>query len=670
VKYKLPYLFLLFFGGIYFSAEAQDICKNLPANAVKGDFEVIGGLESGCAPLKIELKDNSGGTSIKYEFQYEGKPEASLNITGNTNTTTTYNLPKTYTILQYGKKGGKNMYACKNIVVKTNSVPKFTYTACGNNFLNIEIPKDSVNTFPLYTIDWGDGSPIEQIDSSKLKISISKTYGNNSKQNIKVNGEFTTPSGCPSPAFTTIDMNRGQTFPRIEKITLNEVGDSAKIELKGNSEAEYSFSKREIDVVTPLTFEVNKVKAGAFSVAIADPSKAMCFFVGRFYLSCQEFSNEVCTKPFKLETINDTSKVSWQPLNTGLIENTNVYTHINYINPTLKIQEGNNIQTIQNPIFPYVYPIKSCRNKTCYTLSYEKETTYAGYTDPIYLEKNLISQTKCYKKNTIVPPKLNDSYLSVKNEKEIAFVVKKNTAWPYSFSKFFILNSTNVKIDSFTTDSKVVNPNLDLEAQSHCFKVSFEDTCGNESAPSEPICTINLQNTKGTNISWTNSIPYSLNNLSAYEVISFDETTGAEINLCVIGKTVFAFGPDYTDFENEARFIIKATNTTGEISYSNLIRIPIEASFYVPSVFSPNGDGLNDELEVFGRFGKVTDYSFRIFSRWGDEIFNSKDRNTKFNGKKVNNSEIITNGTFTYVLNITLNNKEKIEKKGKIEILR
>ncbi len=45
---------------------------------------------------------------------------------------------------------------------------------------------------------------------------------------------------------------------------------------------------------------------------------------------------------------------------------------------------------------------------------------------------------------------------------------------------------------------------------------------------------------------------------------------------------------------------------------------------FVPSGFTPNGDGVNDELFVFGRIGtKVITY--RIYDRWGERVFESSD---------------------------------------------
>lgn len=54
-------------------------------------------------------------------------------------------------------------------------------------------------------------------------------------------------------------------------------------------------------------------------------------------------------------------------------------------------------------------------------------------------------------------------------------------------------------------------------------------------------------------------------------------------------------------------------------------------SIYIPNVFSPNGDGVNDELQVFSN-DTFTSFIWRIWDRWGNLVFSTTDPATSWNG--------------------------------------
>jgi gliding motility-associated-like protein len=54
-------------------------------------------------------------------------------------------------------------------------------------------------------------------------------------------------------------------------------------------------------------------------------------------------------------------------------------------------------------------------------------------------------------------------------------------------------------------------------------------------------------------------------------------------------------------------------------------------SLVVPNVFTPNGDGINDEL-LFNYYGNAF-YQIAVYDRWGKQIFNTTDKNAMWNGK-------------------------------------
>ncbi|WP_118976871.1 gliding motility-associated C-terminal domain-containing protein [Taibaiella koreensis] len=96
------------------------------------------------------------------------------------------------------------------------------------------------------------------------------------------------------------------------------------------------------------------------------------------------------------------------------------------------------------------------------------------------------------------------------------------------------------------------------------------------------------------------------------------------------------------------------------------------ADAFMPNAFSPNGDGLNDRF-IPGFFNQ-RGYSitmFRIFNRWGQEVYNGSGKNTQgWDGTYHNQGKPADGGTYYYVLKVTfLNGKEKIMK-GDVQLIR
>ncbi|HFC00006.1 MAG TPA: T9SS type B sorting domain-containing protein, partial [Phaeodactylibacter sp.] len=79
---------------------------------------------------------------------------------------------------------------------------------------------------------------------------------------------------------------------------------------------------------------------------------------------------------------------------------------------------------------------------------------------------------------------------------------------------------------------------------------------------------------------------------------------------------------------------------------------------FIPNVFSPNGDGVNDVFMIFGGRGVKEIEDFQIFSRWGDLVFEkhhfqpndaSMGWNGYFKGKKMNSAVFVFFAKIKYV---------------------
>jgi gliding motility-associated-like protein len=88
---------------------------------------------------------------------------------------------------------------------------------------------------------------------------------------------------------------------------------------------------------------------------------------------------------------------------------------------------------------------------------------------------------------------------------------------------------------------------------------------------------------------------------------------------------------------------------------------------YVPTAFTPNNDGKNDDIKPF--FGtKFTLKEFSIFSRWGERVFTSRNRGEGWKGK-INGVEQ-NPGVYVWILKFIDDKGKAIEKKGTLILIR
>lgn len=71
-----------------------------------------------------------------------------------------------------------------------------------------------------------------------------------------------------------------------------------------------------------------------------------------------------------------------------------------------------------------------------------------------------------------------------------------------------------------------------------------------------------------------------------------------------------------------------------------------EDSVYVivPTAFSPNGDGINDEFGIFG--SGINQIDFRIYNRWGEQVYQSNDLQFAWDGRYM--GQPVTTGVYVY----------------------
>jgi gliding motility-associated-like protein len=174
--------------------------------------------------------------------------------------------------------------------------------------------------------------------------------------------------------------------------------------------------------------------------------------------------------------------------------------------------------------------------------------------------------------------------------------------------------------------------------------------------------TVNLSNSivalAGSNVSF--------NPIVSSDVVSYNwaPATGLSCTTCPT--------PELTAYGNKT-YQLKVANGGGCVS-TDTIQVLVNcegASAFVPNTFSPNGDGANDVFYPRGK-GLFRIQSFRVFSRWGNVVFDKKELiannpNAGWDGRI--NGQIAEAGVYTYTLEMVCTNGQVIKYFGNITLI-
>jgi hypothetical protein len=103
-------------------------------------------------------------------------------------------------------------------------------------------------------------------------------------------------------------------------------------------------------------------------------------------------------------------------------------------------------------------------------------------------------------------------------------------------------------------------------------------------------------------------------------------------------------------------------------SSSNDACVVHEPLLYVPNAFSPSGL-FNTEFKPVLTFANPSSYTFRVFSRWGEVIFETGDVYNGWNGRYDNSGEMSPAGVYFYVVEFESATGEDFTKRGTVTIV-
>ncbi len=117
------------------------------------------------------------------------------------------------------------------------------------------------------------------------------------------------------------------------------------------------------------------------------------------------------------------------------------------------------------------------------------------------------------------------------------------------------------------------------------------------------------------------------------------------------------------------RYFVTATTERGCTASDSVdVIVSPESLLELPNAFSPgSGTSINDELRIIVR-GVAQLNSFRIFNRWGQEVFYTNDISKGWNGQF--NSQPQPMGVYVYVLDAVTSSGKRFYKQGNVTLIR
>ncbi len=110
----------------------------------------------------------------------------------------------------------------------------------------------------------------------------------------------------------------------------------------------------------------------------------------------------------------------------------------------------------------------------------------------------------------------------------------------------------------------------------------------------------------------------------------------------------FAAYPQHIGNFNATVTVNGCTSPVGSV-FVDILNIFSFEDFDFPNVITPNGDGINDSLDIQGHYHTCFEFELFIYNRWGNLVFNHNFSQAPFAGK-TNDGKDVEDGVYFYKL--------------------
>ncbi|RFS17933.1 gliding motility-associated C-terminal domain-containing protein [Emticicia sp. C21] len=607
---------------------------------------------------------------------------------------TTYTKPGTYWIMMLIKKGGNSYIKCKSVEVLQTPKLSLDYDICTTNTVTIKIlPTPENQVYNAVSLDWGDGPATRHTIPNPIPstgISLTHTYTgaivNPKIQGLHIRDNIPACFGSPF----TIPV----TSSNIPKITILEGlngGNENKITVKdGHEGSDYTVEMKTGNGVWTSTGKIITAAAANSPVSIIinglTGTNDYCFRLQKTGVCNTPITSApVCTIKSSYQVLTPKEvEVKWTSNSYSSSATSEVITRYKVCYKEVPANINGNCVNINVSATPsFIFDQMICSTKYEFYI----EGGWGVGNDKVQI------LSPPFQVNPATGGRFPSAMVGVASVGDDFVRLSMNNFSNALINKYNIYkaegNSTNFQPLTTVTTNTHSDYAVQLDKQQYCYKVDYQDDCGNTSDLSEAFCTIFLTSAQSNTLNWTpftvSGSPNVLQNVQATEyVIQIIDASGTVINtpgntLATEFDVQMAIDRYLNDpaMNGRVTFRILATQDANLVlngnpisfpffSYSNPYTFVTPALLYVPTAFTPNDDTFNDVFKANGKF--ISEFNMVIYNRWGAPIFESKNMDEGWDGK--DNGTPAPPGNYSYKIFGLDHAGQEFKKVGSVVLLK